>query len=466
MSDATSPDTKAILLLTSSLGARQSEASGQPLSPGEYRKVARQLHELKCSPSSLIAGDAASEAVIEGCVTIIDSDRLRRLLARGLLLSQALERWSARGIWVASKLDAKYPERIRSVMRADAPPVLFGIGDTALLDRSALAVVGSRKADVDVIAATEEAARFAADHDIIVVSGGAKGIDRTAMFAALGRGGCAAGVLSDSLERAVVEPGYRDALRDNRVLLLSPFDPSAHFQIWTAMQRNKIIYAAADAALVMESAVSKGGTWTGAVEQLSKLRYVPIFVRADGPPSAGLEALHREGAAYWPRPKDRESFMNAASETKPLQGSPLVAVAAQLDLQPPVGGAALAEPTTGDIVKTTAPAVKHADRSNVILLPDASGEVTSGAKMLDLPPKQQPGSDETPNTPAEVLFGHVRSVILHVLEEPRPLADVASILDVSKNQAKAWLDRMVQDGDLAQPKRKGTVYELRQPSLL
>lgn len=459
MNDQTSPDTKAILLLTSSLGAKQSEASGHPLSPAEYRKVARQLHELKCSPSTLIAGDATSEAVIEECVTVISSDRLRRLLARGLLLSQALERWSARGIWIASKLDSKYPERIRSVMRGDAPAVLFGIGDTALLDRSALAIVGSRKADVDVIAAAEEAARVAADHDIIVVSGGAKGIDRTAMFAALGRGGCAAGVLADSLERAVLEPAYRDALRAGRVLLLSPFDPSARFQIWTAMQRNKIIYAAADAALVVESAVAEGGTWAGAVEQLCKLRYVPIFVRADGPPSAGLEALRRKGATNWPQPKDRGSFMDAASETRRLQ----TAVAAQLDLQPSMSGAALAEPTPEDTAKATAPELNHVDRSNVNLLTDASGEKGSGGRAVDLPPKQEPGSGETPTTPAEVLFAHVRAVILDVLGEPRPLAEVASILAISKPQAKAWLDRMVQDGDLAQP--KGKIY-VRQPSLL
>ena len=36
------------------------------------------------------------------------------------------------------------------------------------------------------------------------------------------------------------------------------------------MQRNKLIYALADAALVVNSDYEKGGTWAGAVEQLER----------------------------------------------------------------------------------------------------------------------------------------------------------------------------------------------------
>lgn len=43
------------------------------------------------------------------------------------------------------------------------------------------------------------------------------------------------------------------------------------------MQRNKLIYALADASLVVSSDLNKGGTWAGAVEQLDKLKFVPVY---------------------------------------------------------------------------------------------------------------------------------------------------------------------------------------------
>ncbi|HBD32922.1 MAG TPA: DNA protecting protein DprA, partial [Cupriavidus sp.] len=46
----------------------------------------------------------------------------------------------------------------------------------------------------------------------------------------------------------------------------------------------------------------------GAVEQLDKLKFVPVFVRTTGVSSAGLDALRRKGALPWPNPKDVDSF--------------------------------------------------------------------------------------------------------------------------------------------------------------
>lgn len=462
MFGTTSPDTKAVLLLTSSLGAKRADGVSPPLTPSEYRKVARRLHDLKCSPADLIAVDARSEAAIEGCAVVIDPGRLRNLLARGLLLSQALERWSARAIWVASKRDATYPQRLRSVMRGDAPPVLFGSGNPTLLESSALAVVGSRKADPCVLSAAEDVARFAAEHDIVLVSGGAKGIDRAAMLAALHHDGRAVGVLADSLERAVVEPAYRDALRSGRLLLLSPFDPSARFQIWAAMQRNKIIYAAADAGLVVESAVSEGGTWAGAVEQLSKCKYVPVFVRTDGPPSEGLDALQQKGAARWPMPVDRESFMEAVSRLQGTQTSPLAAD--QLDFGSPADGALPVELGIDDTDGTGPLVLDGIDQKTAVQQEEALPESVPHKHPLNLRVDQSTSVGQTGLTPADMLFSQARTLILGMLDQPRSLAEVACTLGVSKPQAQAWLDRMVQRDDLHQPKRAR--YELRQPSLL
>ena len=74
----------------------------------------------------------------------MDANRLQQLLERGFLLSQVIERWQARAIWVLSRADAEYPRRLKHRLREDAPAVLYGCGDISLLETGGLAVIGSR----------------------------------------------------------------------------------------------------------------------------------------------------------------------------------------------------------------------------------------------------------------------------------------------------------------------------------
>ncbi|MBN0182436.1 DNA-processing protein DprA, partial [Pseudomonas aeruginosa] len=104
------------------------------------------------------------------------------------------------------------------------------------------------------------------------------------------------GVLADSLEKTTMNREHRNLLLDGQLVLISPYDPSAGFNVGNAMQRNKLIYALADASLVVSSDLNKGGTWAGAIEQLDKLKFVPVFVRSTGESSAGLDALRKKGA--------------------------------------------------------------------------------------------------------------------------------------------------------------------------
>lgn len=74
------------------------------------------------------------------------------------------------------------------------------------------------------------------------------------------------------------------------------------------MQRNKSVYALADAELVVSSGVNKGGTWAGASEQLDKHHFLAVYVRSTGEIGKGLEALPMKGALSWPNPETGESF--------------------------------------------------------------------------------------------------------------------------------------------------------------
>ena len=310
-----SVDTKAILLLTAPLIAGRGKPSVKPLAAGEYRRFARRLRDLKRRPADLL--EAGARKIVDECRSDLDPERLERLLDRGFLLTEAVERWRTRALWVLSRADADYPRRLKRRLGEHAPPVLYGCGCAAALDAGGLAVVGSRNVDEALIEYTENVGRLAAAAERSVISGGARGVDRAAMRGALEAGGRAAGVLADGLERAAVLRENREAVMDGRLVLTSPYDPAARFQVGQAMQRNKLIYALSDTALVVNSDYGKGGTWAGAVEQLDKLKLVPVYVRDAGEAGKGLKGLQDRGARRWPElgtPEGLEELLDEAAD--------------------------------------------------------------------------------------------------------------------------------------------------------
>ena len=311
MLESLSPNTRAILLLTGPLLGGRGAAPSELLRLGEYNALARQLRELKRQPADFLGADA--EELLRSCHAVIDESRLRWLLGRGFVLEQIVERWESQNIWVLSRADAEYPRRFKSRLRENAPALIYGCGDKQLLNSGGLAVVGSRHMDDVLIDDTMAVCRLAAQAGRTLISGGAKGIDQIAMSAALRAGGRVSAVLADSLAKTVSTREYRHPLLDGQLVLMSPYDPNASFNASLSTQRNKLIYALADVGLVVSASFRKGQTWAGAVEQLDKLKFVPVYVRTTREASAGLEALRAKGAMPWPELQDIGDFENAFS---------------------------------------------------------------------------------------------------------------------------------------------------------
>ena len=429
MSMSLSPNTQAILLLTAPLiTGRKNEASDDLLKPAEYNRLAQFLLKEQLQPEDLLALDV--RGVLKESPQPIDNNRLERLLARGFLLSQAVERWQTRAIWVVSRADAEYPRRLKTCLKEDAPPILYGCGDAAILDTGGLAVVGSRHVDDALVAYTEDIGRLAAQASRTIVSGGARGIDQAAMRGALEAGGKVTGILANSLERVALNREHRNFMMDGQLVLVSPYDPMAGFNVGHAMQRNKLIYALADAALVVSSDYQKGGTWAGAIEQLEKLRLVPVYVRSDGKTGLGLEALQRKGALPWPNPETPEALTEALA----------------VGLSP----------------GKTAPEQDELFSS----VHEKSGQAYESTPSL--PPISDscpPPPAESSLTPADELFAKVRE-LLGKIEAPKTDAEVAADLHVSKHQAKEWLQRLVEEGVLEKHTRPVRYGPKSQRSLL
>jgi len=228
------------------------------------------------------------------------------------------------------------------------------------------------------------------------------------MTGALQAGGTVIGVMADSLERAALAHDNREALVDQRLVLVSPYDPSAGFNVGHAMQRNKLIYALADAALVVTADFEKGGTWAGAIEQLNRFHFVPVFVQNGAKAGKGNVALLKKGGRPWPEPHDG------------VELSAALAAAAH---------AATEEPRQESLSFV----VREAAAKPVLANP-------TGATVGPAPVSQTSG------TPAEELLAAVRVIVSRELHQPRTEVEIVKLLSVSKPQVKVWLALLVQEG--------------------
>jgi DNA processing protein len=191
--------------------------------------------------------------------------------------------------------DPEFPELL--VPLEDRPLCLTAAGDLSLLDRPAVAIVGSRDHSRYGREACEAIAGQAARAGLVVVSGMARGLDAVAHQAALAVGGGTIAVLGNGL--GVVYPAsnrrlHRDVLQRGLVLTESPV--GARPTEGSFPRRNRLIAALARVTVVIEAAASSGALITAnAANDLSRdVMAVPGPITS--PRSVGTNRLIQHGA--------------------------------------------------------------------------------------------------------------------------------------------------------------------------
>jgi DNA processing protein len=223
---------------------------------------------------------AAASAVAAGSVEVGARaiDRAERLGARVLIFD-----------------DPQYPALLRHI--PEPAPVLFALGDLSLLERPAVAIVGSRDHTPYGGEVARAVAWASASAGLAVVSGMARGLDAVAHDAALDAGGCTIGVLGNGL--GVVYPAANGRLYRRvaeRGLLLTEFPPGEKPTAGSFPRRNRLISGLARVTIVVEAAEGSGAliTATSALEQGRDVMAVPGNITS--PCSVGANRLIRDGA--------------------------------------------------------------------------------------------------------------------------------------------------------------------------
>lgn len=227
---------------------------------------------------------------------------------------RVLEEVGSRGIHVLCGDEGDYPRPIRSFSGRYAPPLLFCRGNLELLDCPLGGIVGTRRVTDNGGELARLSARAFGEAGVVVVSGGARGVDQAAHGAALDEGGRTVVVLPEGILSYRPSRELDAAVQDGRALLMSEFVPDAPWTTEGAVTRNRTISALSEMVCVIEPKKVGGSIRTArcALEQGKRLL---IYGEGDAPKtllkSDEVFGLVPEGEAF-----DKDYFL-AMWESRP-----------------------------------------------------------------------------------------------------------------------------------------------------
>jgi DNA processing protein len=191
--------------------------------------------------------------------------------------------------------DPDFPKALLDT--ADAPPALFCVGRRELLNRPALAIVGSRNATPQGVENARAFARALSAAGLTIVSGLAIGIDAAAHEGALEGEGSTIACVGTGLDRVYparhLELAHVISLSG---LMVSEFVPGTPPLRQNFPRRNRLISGLAQGVLVVEATLSSGSLITArlAGDQGREVFAIPGSIHS--PFSRGCHRLIREGA--------------------------------------------------------------------------------------------------------------------------------------------------------------------------
>ena len=271
------PREQGFLLLTSQLG----DPDRRPLTDAQLRLLTERMgfihrngEERPLCPEDLMVLGYGQEMANRIVSLMGDMESLRWYVQKGK---------SAHCVPL-TRVSEGYPAILRQRLGGESTGCLWAKGNVELLGYRAISLVGSRDLSPDNEKFAAEVGAEAAQQGYVLVSGNARGADRTAQNACLENGGCVISVVADELETKTP---------DDRILYLSEDGFDLAFSAQRALHRNHVIHALGDKVLVAQATLHSGGTWDGTVRNL-RFGWSPVYCYNDG--SEATHTLVQMGA--------------------------------------------------------------------------------------------------------------------------------------------------------------------------
>lgn len=261
------------------------------LVPGLTGAALRRLLEAFGSPGAILSSS-------RGALGRVVDPALAEALVRGAApesVDAALAWANADGQQILVPGSPGYPALLEE--SPDPPPVLYAAGRIELIERFAIAVVGSRNATAQGMRNAERFARAIADAGCSIVSGLALGIDAAAHRGGLDGEGSSIAVLGNGID--VVYPRRNASLYAElrqRGLLLSEFPLGTAPLAGNFPRRNRVIGAISRGCLIVEAAIPSGSLITARIAADLGREVFAIPGSIHSPLSKGCHFLIKQGA--------------------------------------------------------------------------------------------------------------------------------------------------------------------------
>ena len=196
---------------------------------------------------------------------------------------------------IVTLADAAYPRALLDI--ADPPTLIYVRGRLDLLQRPALAIVGSRNPTPQGIKNAENFSAALAQSGLIIVSGLALGIDTAAHLAALSVQGDTIAVIGTGIDRIYPARNLDLARRIvKQGCIISEFPLGTPAVAHNFPRRNRLISGLARGVLVVEAAAESGSLITArlAGEQGKEVFSIPGSIHS--PQARGCHKLIKQGA--------------------------------------------------------------------------------------------------------------------------------------------------------------------------
>ena len=194
-------------------------------------------------------------------------ERARTLLTRVSAVHEAISAYEREGYTLLFPGDIRWPQSLGALV-AQIPLFLFAKGNPDVLRGRRIAVAGSRRILVQTREAAMRTGRMIAQEGMVLVTGGAQGVDAAALAGALEAGGSAVLVPAVPAMQLLRSRELSEAVAAGRLLVLCDTLPDEPFSAAKALARNHTIYTLGETALVVAAREGRGGSWSGAADFL------------------------------------------------------------------------------------------------------------------------------------------------------------------------------------------------------
>ena len=267
---------KGFLLLSSHLGDPQR----RPLTVSQLRELEHCV--LRSERLDQDRDLLPEDLLVLGCNGEL-AEKVVSLLSDEPLLDAYLQKGRAVGCIPLTRASEQYPLKMRKCLDMDAPGCIWLKGNGDLLNRPAVALVGSRNLSDQNEEFARQVGLLAAQYGLVLISGNARGADTVAQESALRAGGCVISVVAD---------GLSNKRPTDRVLFISEDGFDLPFSNQRALSRNRLIHSMAHTVFVAQCSNGTGGTWDGTCRNI-RGQWSDICCMADG--SAAAVKLYKMG---------------------------------------------------------------------------------------------------------------------------------------------------------------------------